>query len=143
MIVRLAEVPHGTPQCDLHMWRLHLAVCKVGSEFQVAFHIVRVLFNHSTPLKFDGNTKDVLPGQGNCVSPLPQIRNCLKSNCEPTHVLALGIRGDRDQQKSLERCPDHRLRFRQLVPRYKTESLGKFRSNRLYGTRSNRQKAAW
>lgn len=48
---------------------------EIGSELQVAFHIVWVLFHHSTPLKFDGDAEDVFPGQGDGVSPLAQVSN--------------------------------------------------------------------
>ena len=72
MIVGLAECSHSTPQCNLHMRRLHAAMCEVRSELKAAFHIIRILFYHSTPLEFDGDTKEVLPGQDNRVSPLAQ-----------------------------------------------------------------------
>jgi len=73
MVVGLAEGPHSTPQRDLHMWRLHATVCEIGSELQASFHVARVLLHYSTPLKFNRNSEDVLPGQGNGVSPLVQV----------------------------------------------------------------------
>jgi hypothetical protein len=73
MVVSLAEGPHSTPQCDLHMWRLHATMCEVGSQLQAAFHVSWVLLHHSTSLKFDRNAKDILPSQGNSVSPLVQV----------------------------------------------------------------------
>lgn len=55
---------------------------EVGSELQVALQIVRVLFRYSTPLKLDGDTKDVLPSQGNGVPPLGQVSNYQISDVE-------------------------------------------------------------
>ena len=91
-------------------------MCEVGSELQVAFHVVRILLHHSTPLKFDGDTEDVLPSQGHSVSPLLQVSNHPKSDCECNHLFALGIGRDGDQQKGLECRSYDRLRFWQFVP---------------------------
>ena len=91
-------------------------MCEVSGEFQVAFHTLGILFHHSTPLEFNRDAEDVLPSQGDGVSPLSQIINCPKSDDDPTHLLSLRIGRDRDQQKGLEHSSDDRLRFRQLVP---------------------------
>ena len=116
MVIRLAEGSHGTPQRDLHVWRLHAAMREVSSEFQIAFHTLRVLLHHSTSLKFYRDAEDVLPSQGDGVSPLSQVSNCPKSDDDRTHLLSFRIGRNRDQQKGLEHRSDDRLRFRQLIP---------------------------
>lgn len=89
---------------------------EVSCQFQVAFHILGVLLHHSTPLEFYRDAEDVLPSQGDGVSPLSQVINCPKSDDDRTHLLSLRIGRNRDQQKGLEHPSDDRLRFRQLVP---------------------------
>ena len=51
-------------------------MCEVGSKLQVAFQVFRVLLHYSSPFKLDRDTKDVLPGQGDSVSPLAQLSSC-------------------------------------------------------------------
>jgi hypothetical protein len=74
------------------------------------------LLHHSTPLKFNRDSEDILPGQGDGISPLLQVSNRSKSGGERTHLFALGIGRDGNQQKGLERFADDRLCFRKLVP---------------------------
>ena len=75
MVVGLAEGPHSTSQCDLHVWWLHTTMREVGSELQIAFQVVGILLRHSTPLKFNGNAEGIFPGQGDGLSPLLHISN--------------------------------------------------------------------
>lgn len=116
MVVSFAEGAHSTPQCNLHMWWLHATMCEVGSELQAAFHVVWVLVHHPTPLEFDRNAEDVLPSQGNSISPLAQVSNYSESDGECIHLFAFGIGRYGDQQKGLEDRSDDCLRFWQLVP---------------------------
>ena len=116
VVVGFAEGSHSTPQSDLHVWWLHATMCEVSGEFQVAFHILGVLLHHSTPLEFYRDAEDVLPSQGNGVSPLSHVINCQKSDDDRTHLLSFRIGRDRNQQKALQHPSDDRLRFRQLVP---------------------------
>ena len=72
MVVRLGEDTDRTPQSNLKVERLELAVSEVRSELQVAGGIFRLLLCYASSLEFDRDTKQVLASAGYGFSPLKQ-----------------------------------------------------------------------
>lgn len=70
MIVRLPKYADRTSQGNLQMRGLKLAMRKVGSEFQIACHVARILGCHSSSFQLNGNTKQVFSGSCYRFSPL-------------------------------------------------------------------------
>lgn len=70
MIVGFHKYTNSTPQCDLKVRGLQLAMSEVRGKLQVSPDIIRRFLLNTPTLKFYRNAKEVFPCYRNFITPL-------------------------------------------------------------------------